>query len=414
MFGRKSKSDHPRPDENFEPYEEFSGIPMPVYWIAIALAAWGAFMLYDTGKDVTLAQDERVEERAVQISADQGEGGNLFVANCSTCHQPDGKGLRGAVPPLAGSEVLAAGPEIVARILLRGIDGPIRVGGDDFDGHMPSFASALNDDEISRIASYVTLTFGEADAKLDPKRVADLRHEVGDAGSFAGGAELATIVTSMPPQPSHPAPTVADAMTATVQDLVFAGRDDVWACASCHGDLGQGGENTPRLAGQPAKYLTKQLNDFRDGTRDNESMQIVAAGLSDAETAALGAYFATLRVPSNASPNLSADLARGERLALQGDWSLGVPACFTCHGSSGFGVAPDFPALAAQHAPYTASQLAAWAGGGRQNSPLGLMSQISQALSSQDRRAVADYLASLPPVPAGRTASAQEGTSNVE
>ena len=413
MFGRKRKEDQPRPDENFEPYEEFSGIPMPVYWIAIALAIWGAFMLYDTGKDVTLAQDERVEDRAVQVSADLGEGGNLFVANCSTCHQPDGQGLRGAVPPLAQSEVLAAGPEIVARILLRGIDGPIRVRGEDFDGHMPSFASALNDDEIARIASYVTLTFGEAETKFDPSRVAELRDELADAGSFAGGAELAKLATSMSPQSPYPAPNAANPMTATVQDLVFEGRGDVWACASCHGDLGQGHENTPRLAGQPADYLAKQLNDFRDGTRNDESMQIVAAGLSDAETAGLSAYFATLRAPSNASPNLSANLARGEQLALRGDWSLGVPACFTCHGSSGFGVAPDFPALAAQHAPYTATQLAAWAGGNRQNSPLGVMRQISQALSSQDRRAVADYLASLPPVPAGQTASAEEETSNV-
>lgn len=386
---------------------------MPVYWIAVALAVWGAFMLYDTGKDVILAQDQRVEDRAVQISADLGDGDTLFIANCSTCHQRDGEGLRDAVPPLAGSEVVAAGPEIVSRILLRGIDGPIRVRGDDFDGHMPSFASTLNDDEIARIASFVTLTFGKSEVRFDPRRVAELRQDIGNASSFGGGAELAELVPSMPPQPPRPAPRSADAMTAAVRDLVFAGRGDIWACASCHGDLGQGGQNTPRLAGQPAQYLAKQLNDFREGTRQNESMQMIAAGLDGAEIAALGEYFATLRVPSNASPNLSADLARGEQLALRGDWSLGIPACFTCHGSSGFGVAPGFPALAAQHAPYTASQLAAWAGGNRQNSPLGLMRQISQALSTQDRRAVADYLASLPPVPAAQTASAEGGTSNV-
>ena len=413
MFGRKKKHDHPLPDENFEPYEEFSGIPMPVYCIAIALAVWGAFTLYDTGKDVKLAQDERVAERAEQVSADLGEGGNLFVAICSTCHQPDGKGLRNAVPPLAGSEVVAAGPEVVARILLRGMDGPITVRDEDFDGHMPSFASALNNDEIARIASYVTLTFGQAETKLDPRKVAELRQQIGDAGSFAGGVELARLVPAMPPQPAYTAPKAGDEMNASVQALVFEGRDDVWACAGCHGDLGQGDENTPRLAGQPAVYLAKQLQEFRDGTRRNESMQLVAAALSDDEITALADYFAGLRVPSNASPNLSADLARGEQLALHGDWALGVPACFTCHGSSGFGVAPDFPALAAQHAPYTATQLAAWAGGDRQNSPLGLMGHISQALSTQDRRAVADYLASLPPVPAGQTSSAEGGASNV-
>lgn len=41
-----------------------------------------------------------------------------------------------------------------------------------------------------------------------------------------------------------------------------------------------------------------------------------------------------------------------------------------------------------------------WAGGSRHNSPLGLMAGIGKALNDADRRAVADYLASLPPVPA--------------
>src|SRR3546814_2777956 len=62
-------------------------------------------------------------------------------------------------------------------------------------------------------------------------------------------------------------------------------------------------------------------------------------------------------------PVLGGDLARGEQLALEGDWNKGVPACFSCHGPSGFGVAPGFPSIAAQHAPYVARQLDAWKGG---------------------------------------------------
>lgn len=397
-----------RPDETFEPYEEYSSIPLPVLWIAIALAIWGAFMLYDTGQDVVTAQDERVEEHVAATDPPLGEGGELFLANCSTCHQPDGMGLREAVPPLAGSEFVAAGPDLVARIVLRGIDGPINVAGNTFDGHMPSFASALGDDEIAQIATYVGRSFGEAEARLTEDQVAGLRRDLGAAGSFAGGAELAELAPGLPPQPAATLGTAQSPLEPGISQLVFEGRGPVWSCASCHGDLGQGSENTPRLAGLPADYIASQLAAFRDGTRGNESMQIVAQGLDQAEGAALGRYFAGLRVPSTARPMLSADLARGEQLALHGDWSLGVPACFSCHGPSGFGVAPQFPALAAQHAPYTASQLAAWEGGQRTNSPLGLMQRISQALSTADRRAVADYLASLPPVPAGSKAPNEE------
>src|SRR3546814_4380553 len=74
-------------------------------------------------------------------------------------------------------------------------------------------------------------------------------------------------------------------------------------------------------------------------------------------------------------------------------WNKGVPACFSCHGPSGFGVAPGFPSIAAQHAPYVARQLDAWKGGTRTNSPLSMMQKIAAKLSDGDIRAVADYLA---------------------
>ena len=43
----------------------------------------------------------------------------------------------------------------------------------------------------------------------------------------------------------------------------------VLACASCHGDKGQGTNDDyfPRLAGKPAGYLYNQLVAFRDGRR---------------------------------------------------------------------------------------------------------------------------------------------------
>lgn len=410
------KPDHRRPDETFEPYEEHAGMPMPVIWVAIALAIWGAAMLYDTGDSVQQSLDERVEDSETIARLVPDEGATLFGANCATCHQPDGRGLRDAVPPLSGSEIVAAGPEIVSRILLRGIDGPLRVAGQTFDGHMPSFASALNDAEIASLAAYVTTRWGGGADEPTPtaSMITALRDEVAGMGSFAGGEELAAAIPSLPPQPPMPPRAEAREDDRTALELIFAGRDQVWSCASCHGDLGQGDESTPRLAGLPAAYITKQLHDFRDGTRLNESMRVVAHGLTEAEMTALGAYYADLRVPSTARPVLSGDLARGEQLALQGDWSIGVPACFTCHGPSGFGVAPDFPGLSAQHAPYTAVQLANWVGGQRHNDPLGLMGQISEALSTQDRRAVADYLASLPPVPAGAAAIARMETQDDE
>jgi cytochrome c553 len=283
--------------------------------------------------------------------------------------------------------------------VLRGIDGPLRVKNTDYNGHMPSFASALGDAEVAGIASFVAKRWGQDKLGIEEKAVADLRSEATDEGSFVGGEEIAGIVQGLPTQPTSTAKPET-AVDPDVARLVFRGGDDVWACATCHGDSAQGKETTPRLAGLPASYIEKQLHDFSAGTRSDESMMLVAKSLSDDEIRELSGYFSSLRVGSTAKANLGGDLKRGEVLALKGDWSLGLPACFTCHGAAGFGVAPTFPALAAQQAPYTAAQLAAWAGGRRGSSPLGLMEQISKALSTADRRAVADYLASLAPVPA--------------
>jgi cytochrome c553 len=182
--------------------------------------------------------------------------------------------------------------------------------------------------------------------------------------------------------------------------LVTEGRGEAWACASCHGAAGEGGANVPRLAGLPEGYIVKQLQDYVSGRRRNETMQTVAGALSDADRRGLARYYSALRTPSTARPELGGGLKRGEQLALYGDWSKNLPACFSCHGPSGFGVAPNFPSLAAQHPAYTASQLAAWVGGQRDNSDVQLMNEVARNLSDADRRAIADYLATLPPVPA--------------
>ncbi|MDK3018903.1 c-type cytochrome [Pseudodonghicola flavimaris] len=407
MTRKPTSSDH-IVDEKFEPWERNGRMPLPVVWVAVALAIWGTGTLLTTsgGAPETAVEAAVQQDRPVDAP---DSGAALFAANCATCHQPNGSGVRLAVPPLRGSEFPAQGPELVANVLLRGIDGPIRVDGHDYDGHMPSFSAAFGDAEIAELASYVAATFGDRDDGVDTATVADLRARAVGQGTWSGGEALAAAYPGLPPQPAFSSASVTP-VSADVSALIFEGRDDVWACASCHGDLGQGVENTPRLSGLSADYIAKQLRDFQTGTRANEHMSFVAKGLTEADIAGLGAYYAGLSVPSTAAPILGGDLKRGETLALVGDWDLGVPACFSCHGPSGFGVAPNFPALSAQQAPYTASQLAAWAGGHRANSPLSLMDQISKGLSTDDRRAVADYLASLPAVPAGSTgAVAKEG-----
>lgn len=212
-------------------------------------------------------------------------------------------------------------------------------------------------------------------------------------------ADITAPVQPVPPAEAGSltqAPGAADLDAATLQ-IVAVGKGQAWSCASCHGEAGQGNLNTPRLAGQPAEYLHKQLQDFKSGLRHNESMAVVARALSDQDMAKLATYYAGIDLSARNAPTLGGDLARGRVIAEKGDWKTDVPACFSCHGAGGEGIAPGFPALAGQKPDYILAQLTAWHEGDRKNSPQALMEGIARRMSFEDMRAVADYLGSLPP-----------------
>ncbi|WP_084499988.1 c-type cytochrome [Luteimonas mephitis] len=412
-MSRRNPTDRSVPNDHFEPYEENAPVPLPVLWIALALALWGAVALFNSSESETAGRVERVEridpEASAAVGTSKGAGAELFQAHCATCHQPNAAGVRGAIPPLADSPFVAAQPQVMAQILLHGIDGPIQVGNRTYDGHMPDFSSALDDQQIASIIGYVRdtwVTDNAAAGAVDATFVAGERRRFPGRGAWQGGAELARVVdSSLPPQPPVE-PAVTGDIDPVITQLVETGRGAAWSCASCHGERGQGTVNVPRLAGLPADYIVKQLRSYLDGSRRNENMEVVAHALTPDEIRGLGMFYEAVRAPSNANPRLGGDLARGEQLALHGDWSKDVPACFSCHGPSGVGVDPVFPPLAAQHPEYTVAQLVAWTSGRRDNADVQLMDHIAKALDDDDRRAIADYLATLPPVPAADTRTA--------
>jgi thiosulfate dehydrogenase len=101
------------------------------------------------------------------------------------------------------------------------------------------------------------------------------------------------------------------------------------ACASCHGADGEGdrAQNGPRLAGQDADYLERQLLAFSHGDRNSFVMQSVARTLNDDQRAAVARYYASLPAVTDAKPRKPDSLALGRAIAGQGDWSRKVPAC---------------------------------------------------------------------------------------
>jgi cytochrome c553 len=177
------------------------------------------------------------------------------------------------------------------------------------------------------------------------------------------------------------------------------------ACASCHGEHGEGQASGagvfPRLAGLDPAYLAKQIDDFRQGRRVSEVMRPVAEALTPEETTDVAAYYGALRgAPPAPPPRADAGTSDlGRRLATLGKWDAGVPPCQSCHGPDGVGVAPAFPYLAGQLAAYAAKQLADWKDGRRRNDPLGLMQAVALPLDEGEAAAVAAYFQSLRPPP---------------
>ena len=86
------------------------------------------------------------------------------------------------------------------------------------------------------------------------------------------------------------------AQAAPADDLA-AGKTKAQSCTMCHGANGISQmPGAPNLAGQPAIYLAEQLKHYRSGQRTNEIMNVIAKPLSDADIAALAAWFESIKI----------------------------------------------------------------------------------------------------------------------
>jgi cytochrome c553 len=165
------------------------------------------------------------------------------------------------------------------------------------------------------------------------------------------------------------------------------------ACAQCHGFEGISDSTGafPRIAGQSAFYLAKQMRDFTSGVRTSAVMTPIAKALSPDDIADVAAYYAGVDAPYLPLPAPDPALVkRGKQLATVGDAAKNLPSCNNCHGPGGAGEPPAIPYLAGQYAHYTAFELQMWRSGFRKSSPEA-MAQVARQLDENDIAAVAAY-----------------------
>jgi mono/diheme cytochrome c family protein/glucose/arabinose dehydrogenase len=97
---------------------------------------------------------------------------------CTTCHQPDGKGLSASgFPPLTGTNWVSGSDERLIKVVLKGLLGPIEVQGQKYAGQVPMtpFGGLLNDKEVAAVLTYVRNSFGNKGAAILPEKVKQVR-----------------------------------------------------------------------------------------------------------------------------------------------------------------------------------------------------------------------------------------------
>ena len=174
-----------------------------------------------------------------------------------------------------------------------------------------------------------------------------------------------------------------------------AGQAKSALCATCHGADGNSQiPMNPKLAGQSANYLVKQLQDYQSGARQNATMTAMVASMSDQDILDISAWYASQEVTlGGADP---AQIELGESIYRAGNEALGVAACSACHSPTGTGNGPaGFPALGGQHEEYTLTQLRAFRSGERNNDASSMMQMTVERLTDAELEAVASYVSGL-------------------
>ncbi len=127
-------------------------------------------------------------------------GKKIFSANCATCHQANGEGVAGQYPPLAGSEFTNGGSRRAAMIVLKGLEGPVKVKGQMFGtAVMQPWDKTLTDQKIADVLTYERTSWGNHGSPVTAEQIAGLRKELAShPTSFREGDILGTPDEDLP------------------------------------------------------------------------------------------------------------------------------------------------------------------------------------------------------------------------
>jgi cytochrome c553 len=171
-----------------------------------------------------------------------GTAESIATSTCQNCHGPRGNSVSATFPRLNGQQADYIAAQLNNFRSHNRSDPHARA-------YMWGMASQLDDKSIAALAQYYA-----GQTPTAPQKGGALASQ--GAALFANGAPA----QNMPP------------------------------CQSCHGEHAEGNGIFPRLAGQHADYLRKQLEAFRSSLRESDVMHVESKDMTDSQIEALVSY----------------------------------------------------------------------------------------------------------------------------
>ena len=130
-------------------------------------------------KLASAAQGDYLKKLLTAAPKTASPGEQLYEMACLPCHQPEGKGLPGVYPPLAGSDWVRGDKARIIKVVLHGLTGPVTVAGQNFGGTpasvpMPSLGG-LTDEQIADVLTFVRASYGQQSSPVTPAEVKAVR-----------------------------------------------------------------------------------------------------------------------------------------------------------------------------------------------------------------------------------------------
>ncbi|CAN5533646.1 hypothetical protein BH20VER1_BH20VER1_08520 [soil metagenome] len=204
--------------------------PLSIWLIAIyglAVFFGGAYLGRYAGNFTGEGLDWSTDAAATRTSSDgPGDGGaapqvgpvergqKVYSANCATCHQPNGQGVAGQYPPLAGSEWVNSSTRRLGMILLKGFEGPHTAKGVQYGSAvMQPWEKTLTDQRIADVLTYIRQAWGNTSGPVAPEGIAALRKEIAGRTALHREDELKAVADDDDLPGGAPAPAPAEGGT---------------------------------------------------------------------------------------------------------------------------------------------------------------------------------------------------------